>query len=321
MGAFFTSTATMSAPPQATATAVSKKALRRKEAREPKVVENPKKCMFIKGPKSSETLNELLNDLCSLKKPHSIKYQRKNQIRPFEDDTSLEFFAQKSDASQFVMSSHTKKRPSTIILGRLFNYHLLDMVELTISNYKSASSFTNVKQKPMAGGKPAIIFQGSEFENSEDHKRTGNLFIDIFRLHEVNKIDLSGLDRVIVCSTLDGVILFRQYMVKLLKSGTRVPRVELEEVGPSFDCSIGRTKFASTDLMKEALRLPPQLQGKKKKNKSTNIFGDKLGTIHMERQDLDTLTLARMKAFKRKRKTSEDGEPESKKQRVSDDEE
>jgi len=311
----------MSAPPQATATAVSKKAIRRKESREPKVVENPKKCMFIKGPKSSETLNELLNDLCSLKKPHAVKYQRKNQIRPFDDDTSIEFFAQKNDASQFVLTSHTKKRPSTLILGRLFNFHLLDMVELTISNYKSASSFTNVKKKPMAGGKPAIIFQGAEFENSEDHKRTGNLFIDIFRLHEVNKIDLSGLDRVIVCSTLDGVILFRQYMVKLLKSGTRVPRVELEEVGPSFDCSIGRTKFASTDLMKEALRVPPQLQAKKKKNKSSNIFGDKLGTIHMERQDLDTLTLARMKAFKRKRKTSEDGEPESKKQRVSDDEE
>ena len=53
----------MAAPPQATATGVSKKAIRRKEAKEPKVVENSKKCMFIKGPKSSEILNELLNDL------------------------------------------------------------------------------------------------------------------------------------------------------------------------------------------------------------------------------------------------------------------
>ena len=55
----------MSAPPQPTATAVSKKAQRRQEARDPKVVENPKKCMFIKGPKTSAILNDLLNDLVS----------------------------------------------------------------------------------------------------------------------------------------------------------------------------------------------------------------------------------------------------------------
>merc|ERR1712137_1234194 len=122
---------------------------------------------------------------------------------------------------------------------------------------------------------------------------------------------------------LNGVILFRQYMVKLLKSGTRIPRVELVEVGPSFDCTLRRSKFASSDLMREALRVPPQLQG----NKETNLFGDKLGTIHMERQDLDSLDLARFKANKKRKKKPEsesevadaDAEqPTPKKQRTED---
>lgn len=51
---------------QPTATQVSKKVQRRKEQKDPKVVENPKKCMFIKGSKTSAILNELLNDLVSV---------------------------------------------------------------------------------------------------------------------------------------------------------------------------------------------------------------------------------------------------------------
>jgi len=193
------------------------------------------------------------------------------------------------------------------------------MVEFGISNYKGVNEF-DAKVKPSVGNKPGIIFQGQEWDNSEDYKRIGNMFLDLFRLHEVSKIDLSGMDHVMICSVLNGVILVRHYMVKLLKSGTRIPRVELEEVGPSFDCTLRRSKFASTDLMKEALRVPPQLRPKKKKNKSTNVFGDRLGTIHMERQDLNTLTLARMKAFKRKRPISGDDEEQAtKKQKTSND--
>merc|ERR1711974_290851 len=136
-----------------------------------------------------------------------------------------------------------------------------------MGNFKGIASFKDVNTKPMVGSKPGIIFQGTEFESSEDYKRIGNLFLDIFRLHEVPKIDLSGLDHVIVCSTLNGSILFRQYMVKLLKSGTKIPRVELIEVGPSFDCTLRRSKFASSDLLKKSLRVPPQLMRKKQKNK------------------------------------------------------
>ena len=64
-------------------------------------------------------------------------YKKKNIVRPFEDVSTIEFFSQKSDASLFAFGSHNKKRPDNLVIGRMFSYQLLDMVELGIQNYKS----------------------------------------------------------------------------------------------------------------------------------------------------------------------------------------
>ena len=40
------------------------------------------------------------------------------------------------------------------------------------------------------------------------------------------------------------------------KSGSRVPRIELEEMGPSIDFVVRRNKLASDDLYKRSLRTP-----------------------------------------------------------------
>ena len=44
--------------------------------------------------------------------------------------------------------------------------------------------------------------------------------------------------------------------IHLKKSGTRVPRVELEEVGPAADLVLRRTKIASDDLYRRAKKQP-----------------------------------------------------------------
>jgi len=46
------------------------------------------------------------------------------------------------------------------------------------------------------------------------------------------------------------------FRIQLKKSGTRVPRVELEEVGPSADLVLRRTKIASDDLYRRAKKQP-----------------------------------------------------------------
>lgn len=48
----------------------------------------------------------------------------------------------------------------------------------------------------------------------------------------------------------------------LKKSGCRTPRIELEEIGPSFDLVLRRTHLASDDLYKLAHRQPKALKVK-----------------------------------------------------------
>ena len=46
------------------------------------------------------------------------------------------------------------------------------------------------------------------------------------------------------------------YRILLKKSGTQLPRVELEEMGPSLDLVVRRSHLASEDLLKQACRKP-----------------------------------------------------------------
>ena len=46
------------------------------------------------------------------------------------------------------------------------------------------------------------------------------------------------------------------YRVQTKKSGSKTPRVELSPMGPSLDLVMRRTRLASDDLFKRALKKP-----------------------------------------------------------------
>lgn len=46
------------------------------------------------------------------------------------------------------------------------------------------------------------------------------------------------------------------FRILLKKSGSQVPRIELEEMGPSLDLVMRRSHLASDDLMKQACKQP-----------------------------------------------------------------
>ncbi len=54
----------------------------------------------------------------------------------------------------------------------------------------------------------------------------------------------------------------RQYSIRFKKSGTRIPRVVLAEMGPRVSFSVRRYRLPPTDLQQEALKQPKL--GKKK---------------------------------------------------------
>ena len=187
-----------------------------------------------------------------------------------------------------------------MVLGRIFDSHLYDAIELGVDDYKSMKSFANAATGAQLGSKvrsclhlpvndfssgkfafgynissmflastfsnvlilpllpqPCVIFVGEKFESVPEMKQLKSVLLDYFRGEQVDAINLAGLDRVIMAVAAAGdKLLLRQYTIKLKKSGTRVPRVALREMGPSLDLAIRRLRAPPSELEKEACRQP-----------------------------------------------------------------
>uniref|UniRef100_A0A3B3WU08 Ribosome production factor 2 homolog n=1 Tax=Poecilia mexicana TaxID=48701 RepID=A0A3B3WU08_9TELE len=282
----------------------TKRSKRFLESRAPKLIEDVKNTMIMKGGNTSQTVTTALKDIYSLKKPNALLYFQCSLLVPFQ-----EFFSKKSDCSLFLFGSHNKKRPNNFIFGRMFDFHVLDMFELGIEKFISLSQIKTSKFPE--GTKPMLIFAGEIFDTDNDYKRLKSLLIDFFRGPTVPAVRLAGLEHVLHFTALEGKIYMRSYRCLLKKSGCRTPRIELEEIGPSFDFVMRRTHLASDDLYKLAHRQPKALKPKKKKNISHDVFGTSFGRVHMQKQDLSKLRTRKMKGL-RKRKgevVDEDQEP------------
>ncbi|KAJ1968938.1 rRNA-binding ribosome biosynthesis protein rpf2 [Dispira parvispora] len=280
---------------------------RAQERRQPQVIENVKRAMVLRGATTSETVNTALQDLYALKKPDAVYFSKKNEILPFEDDTKLEFLTQRNDTSLFLLGTHSKKRPHNLVMGRMFDFHILDMLELGIEYAIPAYVFDSVKCA--VGSRPLFLFQGDVFDQREDYSKFKSLLIDFFHGEEIHGIDLKGIQHLISVTAgpfpddgQPGLIFFRVFALQFKKSGTRTPRVELQEMGPAFDFRIRRTRFADHSIWKEATRVPKELQLKKTKNVSRDGLGDTYGRIHLGDQKLDDIQTRKMKALKRIRR-------------------
>ena len=295
-------------------TARSKRALAKKEA---KYVENTKSALFVPGSTSNKLLHDSMCDVMALKKPHVKKFSRKNEIRPFEDAGELEFFSEKNDASLMVFSSHNKKRPNTMTFARFFNHKVYDMIELSIqSNVKLLQDFK--KLTFAVGLKPMFVFNGPAFDTHPVFQHLKSLFLDFYRGEETNLQDVAGLQHIIALSVGEiedpnntknlPLLHFRVYKLKTYKSNQKVPRVEVDEIGPRFDFKIGRRIEPAPEVEKEALTKPKQLQAKEKKNVSMDTMGDKVARIHVGNQDLGKLQTRKMKGLKSKYDQVDDAE-------------
>jgi ribosome production factor 2 len=77
----------------------------------------------------------------ALKRPNAISFSKKNLVRPFEDASSLEFWAQKNDTSLFVLGQSTKKRPDGLVFARTFDGRVLDICEVGVERFVSMDKF------------------------------------------------------------------------------------------------------------------------------------------------------------------------------------
>jgi len=266
--------------------------------KEPQAVEGAKTALIIRGNKGSHDVSMLLQDLHRLRSPLSQLHSRTHDMHPFEDVTKLETACNKADHGLFAFGSSSKKRPCRLILGRLFNSRLLDMQEFKVDNFKCINSFPTLKRAPVCGSKPLMLFQGSSFETDDRLKRVKSLMLDFFGGEAPSKVLLEGLEHVIVFSASEEPVVgsadetkvsMRRFSIQYAKSGSKLPRCELQEAGPSFDLHFDRCKEADRDQWKKAIKVPKEVKPKKVKNIKTVETGNTKGNIHLGKQDFDQI--------------------------------
>jgi len=260
-------------------------------------------------------VHTILKTFHSLTKPNSVLFHKKNEnIRPFESTESLEFLANKNEAGVVVFGSSSKKRPNCITLMRVFDSKTLDMCEMMLlpgeSGEDAIPAMNNLVMQIGVGLRPMLIFAGSPWddETSTAHVMLKSMFTDMFKGEESDKIDVEGLQYALMVAAdepaqgLAPVIHLRWYKLRTKRSGHKLPRVELDEIGPKLDFKIGRLQEAPRDVMKEAMKQGkrPNEEVKLKKNIGMDAIGDKVGRVHLAKQDLGGLQTRKMKGLKRR---------------------
>ncbi|KAI0028768.1 Brix-domain-containing protein [Vararia minispora EC-137] len=305
------------------------------EAREPKEVEDARTCIFVRGTHVGELAGAAMKELMALKRPHAISFSKKNTVRPFEDASALEFWAQKNDASMFVVGQSTKKRPDGLTLVRTFDGRVLDMCELGVDRFVSMDAFKTPKATP--GHKPMMHFASELFDAHPRFVQLKSLLMDLFNGEEIGQIHLAGLEHVIsvtlaptppslASASADEdetgplpAVHIRAYTLQLRKSGVRTPRAELVPMGPALDLSLRRHRMADPEVWKLATRRPKMRKqevekgvGRKQKNMEVDEMGDLRGRVHVAKQDLSRLQTRKMKGLKKGREgaSGSDGEGE-----------
>ncbi|KAA1475880.1 Brix-domain-containing protein [Dentipellis sp. KUC8613] len=299
------------------------------EAREPKEVEDARTAIFVKGTHTGEVVTKVMKELMSLKRPDAISFSKKNPVRPFEDASSLEFWAAKNDASFFIVGQSTKKRPNGMTFVRTFDGKVLDMCEVGVDRFVSMADFKTPKAAP--GHKPLMHFASELFDTHPRFIQLKSLLLDLFNGEVLEQIHLAGLEHVISVtlgptppsltvatdaeSTKDlPAVHIRTYTTRLLASGVRTPRVELTPMGPALDLSLRRHQAADPELWRLAMRRPKLRKqdvekglGRKRKNLEVDEMGDLRGRVHVAKQDLSRLQTRKMKGLKKGFGEEEDG--------------
>ncbi|KAI1617695.1 valyl-tRNA synthetase [Exophiala viscosa] len=291
------------------------------KAREPQQVESRKRVLLLHGSKNPQPVSSVLKTVHTLTKPDSVLLNKKNEnIHPFEDPASLEFLALKNDCGVVVFGTHSKKRPNNITVMRIYDGKMLDMVELLLL---VPADQPQAEQKLQIGVemKPLVLFAGSQWDDTSSSEQATlyqtlkSLMLDLFQGEEISTIDVAGLQYILMIAagettstdTTDPaskpLLHLRWYKIRTMRStDAKIPRVELDPIGPSFDFRVGRHREADAAVMKEAMkhgRRPNE--ARTKKNIVTDLVGDKVGRVHLGKQDLSTLQTRKMKGLKRGR--------------------
>ena len=156
---------------------------------------------------------------------------------------------------------------------------------------RTLSQFGGVKCR--VGVKPLLSFSGTQFEDPVGEGGGGkfalakSMFLDFFRGGEAKEVDVESLQWMINFSAAEEegeegtreMVYMRCWRLVTKRSGQKLPRVEIEEMGPRIDFKLGRVRDAEEGILKDAMR----------RSKGTEVSFD----ICMERASTDKATYTR----------------------------
>lgn len=126
--------------------------------------------------------------------------------------------------------------------------------------------------KCKVGMKPLLSFSGTQFHDPSSSSADSSpskftlaksMFVDFFRGGDAKEMDVEGLQYMINFAAAeepidDGtkrqMVYMRCWRLITKRSGQRLPRVEVEEMGPRIDFRLGRIREADVSMAKESLR-------------------------------------------------------------------
>ena len=190
-----------------------------------------------------------------------------------------------------------------LTLGCLFDFQLLDYFDFEVTNFLPMSYFKNdiVINSDL---KPIIIFQGELFESDFNYDRLKKFFIDFFQLYDKESISISEMRRIIAISIEkdEKIVKIRNYQINgNLNNKNNLSKIELIEIGPSFDLKERKFTLGDEELYKKTLKQPKGIKETKEKNIEKNkILGEKRGRLHMQKQNLGAVSLKKFKKIMNK---------------------
>jgi ribosome production factor 2 len=234
----------------------------------------------------------------ALRREHSVMYSRRHDIHPFESREELEALCKKTDASLFLFGSHSKKRPSNVVIGRTYEHKVLDMVELGISNLETMEEIVSSVEVPYHS-QPFTVFQGDLWESDEDFKKLKSLINDFFLMNKRPKaMEIDKALTVAVCwSVTEDRKIFLNVFEVTVEGGSAVLEEEgkiiVEELGPNASFVMRRHSWAAEEEFKKATYIPKAKKKKINKNIKFDALGNKRGKLYMDRQNLKSMPTKR----------------------------
>lgn len=194
----------------------------------------------------------------TLKREHSTYFSRRHDTHPFETTQELEKYCRGADCSLFLFGSNSKKRPHNIVLGRLYEHQVLDMVEFGLT--ADEEEVCDISSEVPSNCRPFVIFQGDKWETDETYGKLRNLLQDFFVENvKVDELEVNNAIRLVISfSAVGDRIYLRTYEVSI--TGDNILEqdgdINIGEVAPKVDMVLRRSKFADHDTWKEALKQP-----------------------------------------------------------------